>query len=471
MELHDLGVVEAAAAISRGEITAEALATTLLRRAEALRALNAFVTLDADRVLSAARAADKKRSSGARLGPLHGVPIAIKDNIDTADMPTAAGTPALRAHRPMANAPVVQALIDAGAIVFGKVGMHELAFGVTCNNAAFGPIRNPFDPQRVPGGSSGGSGAAVGARLAPAAIGTDTGGSVRIPAAYCGVAGFRPSVRRWSQAGVVPISSTRDAVGPLARSVADLAAIDTAVTGEDAAPAVKPLEPIRIGVPRAFFWDDLEAETAEVCEAALDRLKRAGATLVEADIPEIGALDEAVGFPVALYEVRGELDRYLERAGLPLRFADLVSKVASRDVKNILGSLLSAETAIPEAAYLAAMHKHRPRLIAVYQEYFAHHNVDAVAFPTSPLPPPLIGEDETVVLNGRAAPTFATIVRNAGPGSNAGIPGISLPVGLTAVGLPVGLEFDGPAGSDRALLAAALSIEGALPAAPKPLGK
>lgn len=181
MELHDLGVVEAAAAISRGEITAEALATTLLRRAEALRALNAFVTLDADRVLSAARAADKKRSSGARLGPLHGVPIAIKDNIDTADMPTAAGTPALRAHRPMANAPVVQALIDAGAIVFGKVGMHELAFGVTCNNAAFGPIRNPFDPQRVPGGSSGGSGAAVGARLAPAAIGTDTGGSFAFP--------------------------------------------------------------------------------------------------------------------------------------------------------------------------------------------------------------------------------------------------------------------------------------------------
>ena len=464
MELHELGVVEAAAAIRRGDVTAEALAGALLRRAEALKGLNAFITLEAEYVLSAARAADKKRSAGAWLGQLHGVPIALKDNIDTADMPTTAGTPALRTHRPKANAPVAQSLIDAGAIIFGKVGMHELAFGVTSNNAAFGAIRNPYDPQRIPGGSSGGSGVAVGARMAPAAIGTDTGGSVRIPAAFCGVAGFRPTVRRWPQGGTVPISSTRDTAGPLARSVADLAAIDSTVTGYEGALIAKPIAEIRIGVPRGFFWEDLEAETAKICEAALDSLRRAGATLVEANIPDIGALDEAIGFPVALYEVRRELDRYLERSGLSLRFADVVREVASPDVKNILASLLDANSEIPDAIYLKAIQTHRPRLIALYEAYFAYHNVDVVAFPTSPIAPPPIREDQIVVLNGRAAPLFNTVVRNAGPGSNAGIPGVSLPVGFTIGGLPVGLEFDARAGEDQALLATALSLEAGLPA-------
>ena len=168
----------------------------------------------------------------SRWDRLHGVPIALKDNINTAAFPTTAGTPALRRHRPKANAPVAQALIDAGAIVFGKTGLHELAFGITSNNPGFGAIHNPFDPKHVPGGSSGGSGAVVGARVVPASIGTDTGGSVRVPAAFCGVQGFRPTVRRWPQAGIVPISSTRDTAGPLARNAADLAAIDAAVTSE-----------------------------------------------------------------------------------------------------------------------------------------------------------------------------------------------------------------------------------------------
>jgi indoleacetamide hydrolase len=430
-DLHELGVVEASVAIRRSEVTSEALASALLRRAQTLKSLNAFITLDSHRILSAARAADRKRATGGALGPLHGVPIAIKDNIDTADMPTTAGTPALRGNRPAANAPVVQALIDAGAIVFGKTGMHELAFGITCNNAAYGPIRNPFDPSRIPGGSSGGSGAAVGACLVPGAIGTDTGGSVRIPAAYCGVAGFRPTVGRWPQAGVVPISSTRDTAGPLARSVADLTAIDRAVTGRGETTGAKPLTAVRLGVPRAFFWDDLDAETARICEAALDELRRAGATLVVADIPDVRTLDEAVGFPVALYEVRRDLDRYLERAGLPLRFAGVVKEIASSDVRQILGSQLDATTAISKQAYLEAMERSRPRLVAAVSSYFTDHNLDAIAFPTAPLPPPAIGENETVVLNGRAVPTFTTVVRNSGPGSNAGIPGVSLPVGLT----------------------------------------
>jgi Asp-tRNA(Asn)/Glu-tRNA(Gln) amidotransferase A subunit family amidase len=467
-DLHELGVLEAAAAISSGDITAEALAAALLQRAQAFSSLNAFVTLDADQIMVAARASDKQRQSGQKLGPLHGVPIALKDNINTTTMPTTAGTPGLRAHRPKANAPVAQALIDAGAIVFGKNGMHELAFGITSNNAAFGAIRNPFGPLHVPGGSSGGSGAAVGARIVPASIGSDTGGSVRIPAAFCGVMGFRPTLLRWPQAGIVPISATRDTAGPLARKAADLAAIDAVVTGEGGVLAAKPLVGLRIGVPRTYFWDDLEQETARICEAALETLKRAGVVLIEADLPNIAALDEAVSFTVALYEVKRDLDRYLEGEGLSMRFAEIVAETASPDVKGILGSLLDPATAVPEQAYLEATRTHRPKLIELYRSYFAGHNVDAVVFPTSPLPPPLIGEDETVMLNGRAVPTFMTVVRNTDPGSNAGIPGISVPVGLTSGGLPVGLEFDAPAGRDRDLLALALAVESVFPAPPAP---
>ena len=462
-KLHELGAVEAAAAIRKGEVTAEQLASALLARADAQKQLNAFVTLDADAVLEAARAADAHQQAGKPLGTLHGVPIALKDNINTAAFPTTAGTPGLRTHRPKQNAPVAQALINAGAIVFGKLGMHELAFGITSNNAGFGAIRNPFDASRVPGGSSGGSGAAVGARIVPAAIGTDTGGSVRVPAAFCGVMGFRPTVRRWSQAGIVPISSTRDTAGPLARTAADLAAIDTAVTGEGGTAVAKPLEGLRIGVPRAYFWEDLEQETARICSAALDKLRLAGAVLVEADLPGLGPLNEAISFTVALFEGKRELDRYLEAEGLSQRFADIVADVASPDVKPVLASLLDPATAVPQQAYREAIETHRPKLVELYRSYFAGHTVDAVVFPTTPLPPPLIGEDETVMLNGRAMPTFLTVIRNTDPGSNAGIPGLSVPVGLTSGGLPVGLEFDAPAGRDRDLLAIALSLEAVFP--------
>ena len=467
-DLHELGVLEAAAAIRGGEISAESLAAALLQRAQAFSSLNAFVTLDPDRVMAAARGADRQRQSGERLGPLHGVPIGLKDNINTTTMPTTGGTPGLRGHRPKANAPVAQALIVAGAIVFGKNGMHELAFGITSNNAAFGAIRNPFGPRHVPGGSSGGSGAAVGARIVPASIGSDTGGSVRIPAAFCGVMGFRPTLLRWPQAGIVPISATRDTAGPLARQAADLAAIDAVVTGEGGPLAAKPLAGLRIGVPRTYFWDDLEHETARICEAALETLRHAGVVLIEADLPNVAALDEAVSFTVALYEVKRDLDRYLEGEGLSKRFAEIVAETASPDVKGILGALLDPATAVPEQAYLEAIRTHRPKLIEHYRSYFAAHEVDAMVFPTSPLPPPLIGEDETVMLNGRAVPTFMTVVRNTDPGSNAGIPGISVPVGLTSGGLPVGLGFDAPAGRDRDLLALALAVERVFPAPPVP---
>ena len=259
MDATTLTIGEAAAALRRGETTALAYAEALLAQAAKGAGLNAFIHHDPEQVRRDARAADARKAGGATLGPLHGVPLALKDNLDTDDMPTTGGTPGLRGHRPKRNAAIVQKLRDAGAIVFGKANLHELAYGITNNNAAFGAARNPYDRTRIPGASSGGVGVAVGARMVPGGIGSDTGGSVRIPAALCGIVGFRPTLGRWSQAGIVPISHTRDTAGPMTRSVADCVLLDRVVTGASAAIEAPSLKGLRLGVPRAHFWDPLDA--------------------------------------------------------------------------------------------------------------------------------------------------------------------------------------------------------------------
>jgi mandelamide amidase len=467
MDLTALTIGEAAAALARGEITALGYADALLARAEQGAALNAFIFHDPEQVRAAARSADAHRArSGASTGALHGVPLALKDNLDTADMPTTGGTPGLAGHRPKRNAPVVQKLLDAGAVPFGKANLHELAYGITNHNAGFGAARNPYDRTRIPGGSSGGVGVAVGARMVPGGIGSDTGGSVRIPAALCGIVGFRPTTGRWPQAGIVPISHTRDTAGPMARSVADCALLDAVVAGSRALPAVS-LKGLRLGVPRAHFWEPLDAETARLMDDSLARLKDAGAVLVEGDIADVGRLDAEAGFPIALHETVVDLDRYLASHGSPLRYAELVAQCKSPDVAGLLQTL-HREGAVPEAAYRHALDVLRPQLQAAYREHFARHDLAAVVFPTTPLPAAPIGEDETVSMNGERVPTFFTFIRNTSPGSVAGIPGISLPAALTAAGLPLGLELDGPEGDDARLLAVAAAVERVLPALPPP---
>jgi mandelamide amidase len=469
MDATRLTITEAAQAMARGDMTAAAYAEALLAQAAKAAGLNAFIHFDAEQVRAAARAADARRAAGAgALGALHGVPLALKDNLDTVDMPTTGGTPGLRGHRPKRNAAVAQRLFDAGAIAFAKTNLHELAYGITNNNAGFGAARNPYDPSRIPGGSSGGVGVAVGARIVPGGIGSDTGGSVRVPAALCGIVGFRPTTGRWSQAGVVPISHTRDTPGPMTRSVADCVLLDRVVTGSNAAPALPDLKGLRLGVPRAHFWSPLDAETARLMEDVLLRLKDAGAVLVEADIPDVGRLDAEAGFPIALYETVVDLDAYLSGHGLAMRYPELVAQCASPDVKGMLQSL-HGEGAIPEAAYRHALAVLRPQLQAAYRDHFRRHDVAAVVFPSTPLPAAPIGHDETVNLNGEQVPTFITFIRNSSPGSVAGIPGISLPAALTASGLPLGIELDGGENDDAHLLAIAAAVERILPkiAAPK----
>ncbi len=467
-ELTELSAAEAAARIRAGTLKSEDLVRALVDVIERKRDLNAFITFDRDRALASARKADALAARKSFAGALHGVPIVVKDNIHIAGLPNSAGTPALKDFVPSRNAPVAEKLVRAGAIVLGKTNMHELAFGITSNNAAFGPARNAYDPTRIAGGSSGGTGSAIAARMAAAGLGSDTGGSVRIPAALNGISGLRPSLGRYSQDGITPIAHTRDTAGPMAREVADLVLLDTIITGARDRVVAAPLKGLRLGVYRALFFRNLDPETEQVTKAALDRLQGAGAEIVEVDMPGLVDLNGKVSFPVALYEANVDLAKYLKRYRIAVDVKGVADRIASPDVKGLFASTIvpGAKDAIPEKVYLDALAT-RPALQKLYADTFKQHNIAALAFPTTPLPAAPIGDDEKTKLNGADVPTFSTFTQNTDPGSNAGIPGLTVPIGRTAAGLPIGLELDGPAGSDRRLLGIGLALEalfGRLPA-------
>src|SRR5580692_3135516 len=266
--LLELSATEAVARMSRGEMTVERYASALLARCEALRALNAFIALEPPRVLEAARACDKRRAAGEKPGPLFGLPIPVKDSVNTADYPTTAGTPGLRDFRPAEDAPIVQALRAAGAIVLGKTNLHELSYGWTSNNRAFGPVHNPYDPSRIPGGSSGGTAVAIATRMAPLGVAEDTEGSIRVPAALCGVMGFRPTTRRYSTIGAIPACSLFDQMGPEARSVADIALFDRVAGGDMREIEALPLQGVRFAVWRGFWFEGLDPEVERITHQA-----------------------------------------------------------------------------------------------------------------------------------------------------------------------------------------------------------
>ncbi|MGE0775711.1 MAG: indoleacetamide hydrolase [Sphingomonadaceae bacterium] len=464
IKLIELGAVAAAEAIRKGAFTAEHYATVLLDRSEQLARLNAFITIDRNTVLHAAREADAAVARHDILGALHGIPIAVKDNIDVASMPATAGTSSLRNNVPKVDAQLVARLRAAGAIVLGKTNMHELAAGITTDNATFGAALNPYDEGRVPGGSSGGTAAAVGARLAPIGIGTDTGASNRLPAAFCGVVGFRPTTGRWPQAGLIPNSPTRDTAGPMARTVEDCALIDSIVTGDDDWLEPVNLPTLRFGIPRRYCWSDLDPAIASLAQDWLGRMRDAGITLIEAEIPGIQELTTLAGMPIGVFEHEAALSSYLAQAGSPLSFADVLSGVEGPDVKAFFEEMRSR---ITEDDYRAALDVHRPHLQQAYRSYFSQHEVDAIIFPTTPLLAPTL-EEVRDATGGRALSIMMRAIRNTDPGSIAGIPGISIPGGVSLSGMPAGLELDGPAGSDRRLLKVASAVARLLPATPPP---
>jgi indoleacetamide hydrolase len=464
---------EIVAAIRAKTTTALSVVRAAIERAEQVKDLNALIILNKDAALAAARKVDAGEISGA----LAGLAIVVKDNINTRDMPTSGGTPALQHARPNQNAPSLQKLLDAGAIVIGKANMHELAFGITSTNLASfaGPVKNPYDKTRIPGGSSGGTAAAIAARIVTCGLGSDTGGSTRVPAALTGTVGLRPSVgnggaqRRYHDANlVVPISHTRDTVGPMGRTVADVALLDCVITGTAMA-AAEPLHGKRLGIPAAF-WSGLDRELETVVKVARTKLADAGVVLVDADVDGVFELNGKVSFPVALHEPIADIPAYLNASGIEgMTLADIAGAIASPDVKGAFDAITADAFG---AAYPDAIAVHRPALQKLYQAYFRDNNLDAMLFPTTIAPAPPIdlekGSGEMSINDGMPVPTFGAMIRNTDPGSNAGIPGLSLFAGMTPGGLPVGLEIDGPLGSDAKLLGLGLSIEALLGSAPPP---
>ncbi|MDA9549050.1 indole acetimide hydrolase [Bradyrhizobium sp. CCBAU 45321] len=471
MDFDQLTLTEAAAGLAAGTFTSTALTREALARAKANAELNAFVTLDEAGALKAAAAFD---AAGDKTKPLGGVPIVIKDNIEVAGLPCSAGTPALKDYIPKADAPVVTKLRDAGAVIIGKTSMHELAFGISGYNTAFKTgaeygVRNAYDRALIAGGSSSGTGAAIGARIVAGGLGTDTGGSVRVPAALNGCASLRPTVGRYPQDGIAPISHTRDTAGPMAATMADVALLDRVIAGGDAlAPA--DLTQVRVGLARSMLAN-LDADTEAAFQEAVAKMKVQGVTVVEIEMPQLAELDAQVSFPVALYEAYDDLVAYLRHTGTGLSIAALAEQIASADVKGtydglvILRKLPGPDGTLVDAKpiYDAAIEIARPALQALYARSFADNRLDAIAFPTTPRVAIPSNPESSSLEN------FGLFIQNTDPGSNAGIPGIQIPIALGASSrLPIGLELDGPAGSDSRLLAIGMALEAAFGRLPPP---
>jgi mandelamide amidase len=399
---------------------------------------------------------------------LHGLPIPGKDSVHTKDYPTTGGTRALRDFYPAEDSVLVRNLKDAGAIVLGKTNIHELSFGWTSNNQEFGAVHNPYDTSRIPGGSSGGTAAAIAARMAPIGIAEDTQGSIRVPAALCGIYGFRPSQNRYPNQGVIPITPLFDQVGPHTRNVADLALFDHVMTGEPIVDTAASTQGLRLGVPREHFYSMLDTDVERITNEALKRLTDAGVVLVEADIPDLANLMSLTTDIVQGYHTKPMLTQYLQEFDTGVSFEELLEQ-ASPDIKEAFHLYVLGGAATPtEEQFIGARDVHLPALRTTLEDFYRDNDLAAMVFPATQIPAPPIGDDLETTLNGKTVPFAPPISRNISPGSTGGLPGIVVPADLDHEGLPVCLELDGPAGSDRDLLSIGLAIESVLGHLPPP---
>jgi aspartyl-tRNA(Asn)/glutamyl-tRNA(Gln) amidotransferase subunit A len=441
----------------------------LLERIKKLNAhLNAFITVSEELALQQAKRAESelvgKRGDKSRRdrGPLHGIPISLKDNIYTAEVRTTAGSRVLRDFVALHDAPLVTALKEAGAVLLGKTNMHEFAYGTTSNNPHYGAVRNPWDVSRIAGGSSGGSAAALAAGLCYGSIGTDTGGSIRIPSSLCGVVGLKPGLGRVSTHDVVPLSPTLDFVGPLARSAEDVAlllqAIGVVGKGErrlrlGRVPSSRSRRP-RLGVPQEFFLDVLSPEVERAFQTALRTLEKGGARLKEVFLPLLPETEDA-GNQIAW----AEATHYHQHAGwYPAHAEEYGEDVRKR---------LEKGTKVPAVAYLQALEL-RDQFIAAFHVILQEEELDALVVPTTPITATRVGE-ESVAIKGSIHPTRALLLRLNRPANLAGVPAISVPCGLTENGLPVGLQFIGAVTEELLLLELAYNFERACPLGAQPV--
>jgi aspartyl-tRNA(Asn)/glutamyl-tRNA(Gln) amidotransferase subunit A len=422
-------------------ITARAFTEQCLQRiAELQPRLNAFIHVMRDEALENADQADRELAAGRDRGPLHGVPIAVKDLIDIAGVPTTAASRVREGHRAATDAPVIGHLRNAGAVLIGKTNLDEFAFGTTSENSAFGPVRNPIDPTRTPGGSSGGSAVAVATGMALAALGSDTGGSIRIPAAACGIVGLKPTIGDISTAGVVPLSRTFDHLGPFAASVADAALMYRAMRGADLAPDGVAGRTLRLAMPRGYLTEVIDADVRTPFDEAVELLRVSGGRIGEADIPS-AAMTPAVYVHIhssegATYHAR-TLDSH----------ADRYTPVVRRRLET--GRYVLAQDYVRAMEGCDVLRGEVDRALA---------DVDALILPTMPIPAPRTGA-ESVMVNGKEEPVRALMLRLTQIFNVTGHPAISLPCGVTVQGLPVGLQLVGHRHRTEALLSVAAAVE------------
>jgi aspartyl-tRNA(Asn)/glutamyl-tRNA(Gln) amidotransferase subunit A len=467
-DLAFVSIEEIAALFRKRKLSPVELTKLILDRIERLNPkLNAYITVTRELALTQAKKAEaglfaSRGRKGLRdLGPLHGIPISLKDNIYTKGIRTTAGSKILANFVPEHDAVVVAKLKEAGAILLGKTNLHEFAYGATTNNPHYGPARNPWDLSRIPGGSSGGSAAAVAAGLCYGSIGTDTGGSIRIPASLCGIVGLKPTLGLVSDTGVVPLSKTLDCTGPLARSARDAAILLNAIGGLETqnhgrwsprAFFAKPRK-FRLGLPREFFFDVISPDVQSLFESALREIRKLGARIKRVSIPLLNATEDAgnqIAWPEATH--------FHEQSGwFPSRSPDYGEDVRTR---LEMGAKTSA------VVYLEALAQ-RVRFIQELSSKMSGAGIDALVVPTTPLAAPLIGEESTRI-SEKDHPTRALLLRLNRPANLAGVPAISIPCGFTSSGLPVGLQFMGLHTAELALLQIAHAFERACPQISRP---
>jgi mandelamide amidase len=445
------------ALISQGHFSAKAWTVKALDRAQRYQSDNIFITLDTDGAIRAAEAIDVRLAGEEPVRPLEGVPFVVKDNIASSGLSFTGGSKALDLPTPDKDAAVVSAFKAAGAILLGKVNLHEYAFGATSNNAAFGPVINPYDAKRSAGGSSGGSAATIARGIAPIALGTDTGGSGRIPAAFCGCVGYRPSRPRYSTDGILQLTWTLDTPALFGTCVSDIIESDAVLIGlEMSSQSAKRgrLKNKTLGIPDEEALSAMESCVAQTFVKRLDRLTDAGCQLKTVNFSRMCALDQAAAFDVAMFEANAIWTAFLQDAGKLSN--DLIAGIQSPDVANIFAGFLNSP--VSRHAYFAAMRQVHA-LRCYVDKAFKRLAIDAICFPTVPISPPLISAEETLSVNGVDRPLFPTLVRHTSPGALAGLPGLSLPAGTLPSESPFGLEIDGPAGCDEDVFALALEIE------------
>ncbi len=431
-------IAETSQLIRRGEVSPIEITRECLKTIERLDpALNAFITVTAQPAFAEAKEAEKEIQAGRWRGPLHGIPIGLKDLIDTAGVRTTAASAVYKERIPTKDADVVEKLRAAGAILIGKQNLHEFAYGGSSLISHFGPVRNPVDQDFVAGGSSGGSAAAVASGMCYAAVGTDTAGSIREPAALCGIVGLKPTYDLVSTRGIIPLSQSLDHVGPITRCVEDSAVVlnciaDTKANYRDS--LRRGISEFVIGVPRRFFFYDLDADVARSVEQAIDEFRRIRATVRDIELPV-------------------STDRTLQAYESYAYHRDKVAASPELYQAETLRRIKSGER-ITEAQYQAALRELQKTRAEIANKF---REMDVLVTPTTPAPAPRISDlssDQALL-----RPTELLLLRNTRPVNVWGLPAISVPCGFTSAGLPIGLQIIGPHLGEVKVLQAAYAYE------------